>query len=63
MENMQISLSATQQDEDVFKLYRGTMTEMMETNFLISCLPLMNKMLKIFQRMKSVTQNMRGGAN
>jgi len=55
-QNLQISLSRTPLDEDVFKLYRGTMTEAMETRFLISCFPLMNKMLKIFQRLKSVNQ-------
>ena len=47
-----VRLSDISKDDDVLKCYKAEMSEIQETNFLISCFPVMHKGLNILKTLK-----------
>lgn len=51
-QNVQLKLTEQPQDEDTFKIFRASFTEVIENNFLKSCFPVLRKMLLMFQHLR-----------
>ena len=47
-----LRLADSPKDDDVLKCYKGNLSEIQETSFLISCFPVMRKNLDMLRNLK-----------
>jgi len=51
---MKVILNDRPEDEDAIKPFKANITEILETNFLISCNPIIDKTYKIFKILSKI---------